>query len=154
MPTWTPNWNDVVIDKTGLLDAIDDCNAAIAMIEEGHGALGPFVSSAQDGWEGPARLDFDDDFGAFERQIEGVIAQLRQASVGFQREIAEANDEQARREGQRDQWRREDAEERARDAANREAAARAATEEAARAAAAAKAAAPGPGTTTTTMPQR
>lgn len=97
----------MVIDEVGLLDAIADCAAAIATIEEGHGSLVPFVSRACEHWEGPARLDFDDDYSAFERQVDGVIAELRQASLGFQREIAEAHEEQMRRSTQQEQWRRE-----------------------------------------------
>ncbi len=131
MPAWTPNWNLVEIDEIGLLDAAADCFAAIAMIEEAHGALGPSVVSAQDGWEGPARLDFDDDYASFERQIGAVISQLQQAAMGFQRQVADAHEEQARRFAQQEQWLQEDAAERERDAlnratANREAANRAA----------------------------
>ena len=107
MPSWTPNWNPVTIDEVGLLDAIADCAAAIAAIEEGHGALVPFVVRARDHWEGPARLDFDDDYSSFERQVEAVIAELRQASVALQREIAEAHEEQARRWAQQELWRQE-----------------------------------------------
>ena len=104
MPSWTPDWNPVVIDEVGLLDAIADCAAAIASIEEGHGALVPFVVRARDEWEGPARLDFDDDYSLFERQVEAVVAELRQASVALQREIAEAHEEQARRWAQQELW--------------------------------------------------
>jgi hypothetical protein len=111
MPAWNPNWNPVEIDEVGLLDAIADCAAAIAMIEEGQASVAPFVSRARDGWEGPARLDFDDDYASIERHAEGVIAELRQASLGFQREIAEAHEEQARRWADQDRWRREKADE-------------------------------------------
>ena len=122
----------VEIDEIGLLDAAADCFAAIAMIEEAQGALVPFVVSAQDGWEGPARLDFDDDYASFERQIGGVISQLQQAAMGFQRQVAEAKEEQGRRYAQQEQWRQEDAGERERDALNRATANReAATREAA-----------------------
>lgn len=107
MPAWTPNWNPVVIDEVGLLDAIADCAAAIAAIEEGHGSLVPFVVRAREHWEGPARLDFDDGYHAFERQIDAVIAELHQASLGFRREIAEAHEEQARRWAQQELWRQE-----------------------------------------------
>ncbi len=109
MPSWTPNWNPVDIDEVGLLDAIADCAAAVSSIEEGHGALAPFVVRAREQWEGPARHDFDDDFASFERQVGAVIAELRQASVGLQREIAEAHEEQARRWAQQDLWRQEKA---------------------------------------------
>ncbi len=124
MPSWTPNWNPVEIDEAGLLDAIADCSAAVATIEDGHAALGPFVATAQEQWEGPARIDFDDHYAGFERQIGGVISQLRQAALGYQREIAEAHEEQGRRSAQQDQWRRELADEQAREVAAREIAAR------------------------------
>lgn len=117
MPSWTPNWNPVEIDEAGLLDAIADCYAAVAIIEDGHAALGPFVATAQEQWEGPARIDFDDHYAGLERQIGGVISQLRQAALGYQREIAEAHEEQGRRSAQQDQWRRELADEQAREAA-------------------------------------
>ena len=107
MPAWTPNWNPVIVDEVGLLDAVADCAAAIATIEEGHGSLAPYVARACEQWEGPARLDFDDDYASFERQVSSVIAELRQASLGFQRELAEAHEEQARRWAQQEQWRRE-----------------------------------------------
>lgn len=121
MPSWTPNWNPVVIDEVGLLDAVADCAATIASIEEGHGALVPFVARARDQWEGPARIDFDDDYSSFERQVEAVIAELRQASVAFEREIAEAHQEQARRWAQQELWRQEKASEEAVLLADREA---------------------------------
>jgi uncharacterized protein YukE len=121
MPSWTPNWNPVVIDEVGLLDAIADCAAAIASIEEGRSALAPFLLRARDQWEGPARIDFDDDYSSFERQIEAVIAELRQASRGFEREIAEAHEEQARRWAQQELWRQEKAVEDAVAIAEREA---------------------------------
>ena len=124
MPSWTPNWNPVEIDEAGLLDAIADCYAAVAIIEAGHDALGPFVVTAQEQWEGPARIDFDDHYAGLERQIGGVISQLRQAALGYQREIAEAHEEQGRRSAQQEQWRGESADEQAREAAAREAAAR------------------------------
>ncbi len=121
MPSWTPNWNPVVIDEVGLLDAIADCAAAIASIEDGHDALEPFVVRARDQWEGPARLDFEDDYTSFERQVGAVIAELRQASLGLQREIAEAHEEQARRWVQQERWRQEEAAEDAAAIAEREA---------------------------------
>ena len=124
MPTWTPNWNPVVIDEVGLLDAIADCAAAIATIEEGHRSLAPFVARARDQWEGPARLDFDDDYAAFAQQVDSVIGELHQASLSSQRELAEAYDEQARRWAQQEQWQRELAAEEAAFAAEREAARR------------------------------
>ena len=125
MPSWSPNWNPVVIDEVGLLDAIADCAAAIASIGEGHRALVPFVARARDQWEGPARIDFDDDYSSFERQIEATIADLRQASVSLYREIAEAHEEQASRWAQQDRWRQEKAAEDAASLAEREAAGRA-----------------------------
>ncbi len=121
MPSWTPNWNPVVIDEVGLLDAIADCAAAIASIEEGHRALAPFLDRARDQWEGPARIDFDDDYSSFERQVEAVISELRQASLGLQREIAEAHEEQARRWAHQELWRQEKAAEDAVAIAEREA---------------------------------
>lgn len=124
MPSWTPNWNPVVIDEVGLLDAVADCAAAIASIEEGCGALAPFVFRARDRWEGPARTDFDDDYSSFERQVEAVIAELRQASVAFQREIGEAHEEQARRWAQQELWKQEKAAEDAASIAERETARR------------------------------
>ena len=124
MPSWTPNWNPVVIDEVGLLDAIAECAAAIASIEEGHRALVPFVVRARNHWEGPARTDFDDDYSSFERQIEAVIAELRQGSAALQREIAEAHEEQARRWAQQDRWSQEKAAEDAVSVAVREAARR------------------------------
>jgi hypothetical protein len=107
MPAWNPNWNLVEIDEVGLLDAIADCAAAIAMIEEGRASVAPFVGRARDGWEGPARVDFDDDYASLERHADGVIAELRQASLGFQKEIAEAHEEQARRWADQARWREE-----------------------------------------------
>lgn len=111
MPTWTPNWNPVVIDEAGLLDAIADCTSAIGTIEEGRGSLAPFVSAARDGWEGPARLDFDEHYASFERQVDAVVAQLRQSIDGFHREIAAAHEEQARRWAEQQRWQEELAEE-------------------------------------------
>jgi hypothetical protein len=124
MPAWTPNWNPVEIDEVGLLDAIADCESAIAMIEEGQASVMPFVSRAREGWEGPARLDFDDDFASLERHADGVITELRQVALGFQREIAEAHQEQARRWAEQDRWRQEKAAEDLREEQLREQAAR------------------------------
>ena len=107
MPSWSPNWNPVEIDEVGLLDAIADCHAAMAMIEEGRDSVVPFVVRARDGWEGPARVDFDDDYASLERHADAVIAELAQASLGMQREIAEAHEEQARRWADQDRWRQE-----------------------------------------------
>lgn len=129
MPSWTPNWNPVEIDEVGLLDAIADCAGAIASIEEGHGALVPFVVRARDQWEGPARIDFDDDYSSFERQLGAVIAELRHASVALRREIAEAHEEQARRWAQQELWRQEKAAEDAAALAQQEAARRQAVAE-------------------------
>lgn len=124
MPSWSPNRNPVEIDEVGLLDAIADCHAAIAMIEEGRDALIPFVVRARDGWEGPARVDFDDDYASLERHAEAVVTELRQASLGLQRDIAEAHEEQTRRWADQDRWRQEKAAEDARDQQLREQAAR------------------------------
>ena len=124
MPAWTPNWNPVEIDELSLLDAIADCQAAISLIEDGHVSLQPFVAAAREHWEGPARLDFDEDFANFEHQLASTVSQLRQAALAYQREIAEAHEEQARRTAQQEQWRRESVEEQARAEAMAEAAAR------------------------------
>ena len=114
---WQPNWEPVVIDEGGLLDAIADCRMAIAAIEEGRASLNPYLARAQQDWEGPARLDFDDHLASFDRQIGAAIAELQQACLGFQREIAEAHQEQARRHAQQEQWRAERAVELAKEAA-------------------------------------
>lgn len=130
MPAWTPNWNPVEIDELGLLDAIADCHAAISLVEDGHASLRPFVATARERWEGPARLDFDDNFASLEQQIDSAIGQLRQVALGHQREIVEAHEEQARRTAQQQQWWRESAEEQAREAALSEAAAQTTTSDA------------------------
>ncbi len=124
MPSWSPNWNPVEIDEVGLLDAIADCAAAIAMIDEGRDSVVPFVVRARDGWEGPARVDFDDDYASLERHADAVVAELRQAALGIQREIAEAHEEQARRWADQDRWRQEKSAEDLRDQQAREQAAR------------------------------
>ncbi len=124
MPAWNPNWNPVEIDEVGLLDAIADCSAAIAMIEEGQASVEPFVGRAREDWEGPARLDFDDDYASLGRHAESVFAELRQASLGFQREIAEAHQEQARRWADQDRWQKEKLDEDVREEQSREQAAR------------------------------
>jgi hypothetical protein len=118
---WQPNWEPVVIDEAGLLDAIADCRMTIATIEEGRASLHPYVERARQDWEGPARVDFDDDLVSFDRQIASTIAQLQQTVLGCQREIAEAHEEQARRHAQQDQWKAERAAELAAEAAAEEA---------------------------------
>lgn len=131
MPSWQPNWDNVIFDYAAAEDAALECDSCARFIEDRHAVLDPAIEEARREWRGAHRERFDEDLLMLDREADLLAADLRLTAARIRASAEAARLEQRSRELAREQW---NAEKQREDAAA-EAAALEASAEAARAAA-------------------
>ncbi|NJN15020.1 MAG: hypothetical protein HC822_01265 [Oscillochloris sp.] len=117
MPRWSPNWEDVRWDFQAATAAATALRRMSNELERYSFERGDAGIAAVDGWLGPHRRDFDQDFVAGLRELRFLATDCRQQAQTLLATNQRARAEQQRRERERDEWHRESARERARQTA-------------------------------------
>lgn len=129
MPNWQPNWEDVRWNYAAAGRAAGELDRVADQLDAGSSARMQVADLATAEWRGSYRVRFDQQLTATLREAWWQAGELRDAAARIRRASQWARDEQARRERDRERWRREKADEdarRARDQRKRQDAARAA----------------------------
>jgi uncharacterized protein YukE len=112
MPTWSPNWSDVVFDHQSAHDYAEACRRTGSELTRIRGQRELLARSAVIEWEGANRTRFDHEITRWDRQAESLANQLVTTARQVEAAAAEAQQTQAHRELLRQQWLDEDAAER------------------------------------------
>jgi len=115
MPSWQPNWRDVVWDWGAADDARNALRRAADLLDSTANERQYRSRAATAEWRGRHRERFDAELSRLLRQAHDLAGSFRDAANRIVNASQRARDEQRHRERERERWRREkEAEERAR----------------------------------------
>lgn len=107
MPNWNPNWQNVRWDHAAAAAAIVALNRAAAEVDRLAGERAGAALVVLGEWRGGHREDFNEQLQRAAAADRDLAADLRRAAGELARLGQQARTEQARRERERDEWRRE-----------------------------------------------
>lgn len=104
MPSWQPNWEDVIFDYAAAEEAAHECDSCARFIDERHASLDPAIEEARREWRGVHRDRFDSDLMMLDREADLLAADLRLTAARIRASAEAARLEQRSREIAREQW--------------------------------------------------
>ncbi|MBX0330383.1 hypothetical protein K2Z83_22235 [Oscillochloris sp. ZM17-4] len=107
MPSWQPNWQDVIWDHGAADAAVAALGRAASEIDRAAGERARAALTLLGEWRGAHRLSFDDQLRRADGEDQALAGDLRRAAQEVSRLSQQAREEQARRVYDRAEWRRE-----------------------------------------------
>jgi len=107
VPSWDPNWEDVVFDRAAAGTAAAECRSAATVAREVRTGLDGARTAARQDWTGPYADDFDAEEPAVGADLDIVAGDLESLASDLETASEDARTEQGRREADRERWREE-----------------------------------------------
>ena len=120
MPSWQPNWQDVVWNWGAANEAVAALNRAAGALENAVHERGGIAAGAQREWRGRFREEFDLDLNRLTQQAHSLAAEYRALANRIASASNAARSEQSHRERERQRWWNEKRDEERREREDRE----------------------------------